>query len=60
LLNIVRPVCERTPVGDYFLGQEFGGAFIGSCVEFGALENKVSKEKISFLLNAPGYRIKED
>ena len=56
----MRPVCERTPAGDYFLRQEFGGPFIGRCVELGALKNEVPKEEISFLLNAPGYRIKEN
>ena len=60
MLDIVRPVRERTATGDHFLCQEFGGAFIRRCIELCALQDKVPKEKIFFLLNAPGDRIKEN
>ena len=51
---------EWTPASEHFLCEEFGGAFIGWAVELCALKNKVAKKEISFLLNAPGHRIKED
>src|ERR1700726_707090 len=56
----MRPVSERTPAGDHLFCQELGYAFIWCCVELCALQDKISKEEISFLLNAPGDRIKEN
>src|ERR1700674_355233 len=56
----MRPAGERTPAGDHFFREELGCAFIRWCVELGTLQNKISKEELSFLLDAPGNRIEED
>ncbi len=60
LLDIMRPLRERTPGGDYLLRQQLGGPFIGRCVQFYTLKDEVPKEEFFFLLNAPRCRIKEN